>query len=174
MQELSRTGSLVPDALILSIMKGRLDAGKAAGEKGFVLDGFPRTRAQAEELSKIVRIDKAVNLSLREEVLIEKCLGRRVCKECGKNYNVADIYLKAEGDRPEIVMPPLNPPEKCIEKMEIRQDDTEPVVLKRLAIYHAEAKPVEEFYSESGILVDFEITGGIPETLPRLQATLQT
>jgi adenylate kinase len=98
------------------------------------------------------------------QVLVEKCLGRRMCSKCGKNYNIADIFLPATADgRPEIVMPPLSPPPECMEHMEQRSDDTEPVVRRRLEVYAREARPVERFYAERGKLLDFEIVGGIPE-----------
>lgn len=89
---------------------------------------------QAAALEQVANVRLALNLGLREEVLVEKCLGRRICKKCGKNYNVADIYLPASSDRPEIVMPPLNPPPECVEHMEQRSDDTEPVIRKRLEV----------------------------------------
>ena len=116
------------------------------------------------------RVSQALNLSLREDVLVEKCTGRRVCGECGKGYNVADINRPADAARglPSIVMPPLLPPAKCAGKMETRADDTEEVVRARLAVYRAQCGPVEELYRSSGRLVEFPVLGGIPETLPRL------
>eukprot|EP00887_Chlorella_sp_A99_P006205 scaffold3.g6205.t1 len=189
MEEIVNRGQLLPDALITRVLREHLmREASAEGASKFLLDGFPRTVTQAAELDQVVGVALAVNLSLREEVLVQKCLGRRICRKCGKNYNVADIYLPAGDGRPEIVMPPLNPPPECMQHMEQRSDDTEPVVRKRLEargegpasvaaaaieVYKAQAAPVEQFYRETGVLLDFEITGGIPETLPRLLATLQ-
>ena len=96
-----------------------------------------------------------------------------MCKKCGKNYNVADIYLPASEGRPEIIMPPLNPPPECQQHMEQRSDDTEPVVRRRLEVYKQQAQPVEDFYRARGKLVDFAITGSIPVVFPQLQAVLQ-
>ena len=107
------------------------------------------------------------------QVLVEKCLGRRLCRKCGKNYNIADIYLPASEGRPEIVMPPLSPPADCLQHMEQRADDTEPVIRRRLEVYKAAAQPVEDYYSSRGQLLNFEITGGIPQTLPRLLELLK-
>lgn len=78
----------------------------------------------------------ALNLSLRHEVLVQKCCGRRICGHCGKNYNIADIYLPADpaSGQPEIVMPPLSPPKECEPHLETREDDTEEVVLRRLQV----------------------------------------
>jgi adenylate kinase len=93
-----------------------------------------RTVPQAQQLSQLTPIDLALNLSLREEVLVEKCMGRRLCRKCGGNYNIANIYLPAGPGRPEIVMPPLNPPEGCWDKLEVREDDKEEVIRKRLQV----------------------------------------
>jgi adenylate kinase len=217
-REAVAAGRLLPDAVVLALVRARL-AALAPG--GYLLDGFPRTLAQAEALyaegeggggagndgggsgnggggggsdgggndggggnvcgggspsssSSSFLPTLAVNLSLREEVLVDKCVGRRVCGVCGKGFNVADIRLaqSADGVRPEIVMPPLSPPPECAARMETREDDTEPVVRRRLAAYHAEAGPVEVFFRRRGELLDFEITGGIPQTSPRLARAL--
>lgn len=159
-----RRGDLLPDALILRVIRDHFMKAHREGTDRFLLDGFPRTAEQAEALDAIADVGLALNLGLREEVLIEKCLGRRLCKKCGKNYNVADIYLPATPDgQPEIVMPPLSPPPECAEHMEQRADDTEPVIRRRLEVYKREARPVEQFYAQRGKLLDFEITGGIPQ-----------
>ncbi len=122
----------------------------------------------------IADVQLALNMQLREDVLMAKCLGRRVCTKCGKGYNVANIHVpaSADGTLPAIVMPPLNPPPECMQHLETRADDTEAVVKRRLQVYHAEAAPVEDFFRRQGLLLDFQITGGIPETLPRLKALL--
>lgn len=96
MQAIVNEGRLLPDAVVLSALRARLESGAAASERGFVLDGVPRTAAQAADLEQFAPVALAVNLALREEVLVEKCLGRRLCAKCGKNWNVADIYLPAE------------------------------------------------------------------------------
>ena len=161
-------GELLPDELVLELVNKRLQDDRARGEMGFILDGFPRTAAQAEALEVVAPISFALNLSLREDVLVEKCLGRRLCSKCGKNWNVANIYRAAGAGTPEIVMPPLNPPDECQGFMTVRSDDTEEVVRNRLSVYQAQAGPVEDFYSARGLLVQFPVTGGIPETMPRL------
>lgn len=80
-------------------------------------------------------IDLVVNLKLPERVLVEKCLGRRICSECGKNFNVASIDVAGENGAPRICMAPLNPPSQCISKLTTRADDTEAIVKERLSIY---------------------------------------
>eukprot|EP00892_Ulva_mutabilis_P003228 jgi/Ulvmu1/12906/UM098_0094.1 len=173
MQTLVNRGDLLPDHMISQLLNQRIERGKANGETGFVLDGFPRTVAQAKELMSSEDVQLAVNLQLREEVLVEKCMGRRICKKCGKGWNVADIYLPASGNRPDIIMPPLDPPAECMAFMEQREDDKEDVIRRRLEVYRKEASPVEDFFQEKGVLLDFEITAGIPETLPHLLGSLK-
>lgn len=173
MSSIVSQGQLLPDDVILQLLRRRLARGEAIGEPGFILDGFPRTLSQAEQLTSIAEIQLALNLSLREEVLIQKCVGRRKCGKCGKNYNLATIHLPAEGRWPEIVMPPLPPPPECLGYLQQRADDREEVVRKRLEVYEAEAAPVEKFYTNMGVLLNFEITAGIPETLPVLLDVLK-
>lgn len=84
----------------------------------------------------VTDIDLVVNLKLREDVLLEKCLGRRICSECGKNFNVASINVKGENGNPGMSMAPLLPPSHCMSKLVTRSDDTETVVTERLRIYN--------------------------------------
>jgi len=86
-------------------------------------------------LEGVTDIDLVINLKLREDVLLEKCLGRRICNQCGGNFNVASIDIKAENGSPGMVMAPLLPPANCVSKLITRSDDTEPVVKERLRIY---------------------------------------
>ncbi|KAI0510143.1 hypothetical protein KFK09_010743 [Dendrobium nobile] len=172
LEEIVNKGKLLPDEVIIDLLSKRLESGGAKGESGFILDGFPRTIRQAEILEGVMDIDLVVNLKLREEVLIEKCLGRRVCNECGKNFNVASINLKGENGRPGISMAPLPPPPQCASKLITRADDTEDVVKERLRVYHELSEPVEEFYRSRGKLLEFDLPGGIPESWPKLLQAL--
>lgn len=173
MQEVVNSGQLLPDAMILKVLKERMLNDSAKGVHKFLLDGFPRTREQAKALDGITNVGLAVNLDLREDVLVDKCLGRRICSKCGGNFNVADINVPAKDGKQAIVMPPLNPPAECIQYMETRDDDTMETILKRLEVYKSSARPVEDFYSEKGLLLDYEIMGGIPETMPVLMEVLK-
>jgi adenylate kinase len=83
----------------------------------------------------VTDIDLVVNLKLQENVLLEKCLGRRICSECGKNFNLASINVKGENGNPGISMAPLLPPPHCTSKLITRSDDTETVVKERLRVY---------------------------------------
>ncbi|KAJ4832014.1 hypothetical protein Tsubulata_026007 [Turnera subulata] len=172
LKEIVNQGKLVSDEIIISLLSKRLEAGEAKGESGFILDGFPRTIRQAEILEGVTDIDLVLNLRLREEALLAKCLGRRICSECGANYNIACIDIKAENGKPGIYMAPLPPPPHCATKLIQRADDTEEVVKNRLRIYNEMSQPVEDFYRQRGKLLEFELPGGIPESWPKLLEAL--
>ncbi|XP_031493562.1 probable adenylate kinase 1, chloroplastic [Nymphaea colorata] len=165
-------GKLVPDGIIMSLLSQRLENGQARGESGFILDGFPRTIKQAEILEGVTEIDLVINLKLREDVLIAKCLGRRICGQCGGNFNVASINIEGENGTPGIYMAPLLPPPHCASKLITRADDTEEVVKERLRIYNYMSRPVEDFYRARGKLLEFHLPGGIPESWPKLLEVL--
>ncbi|GAV84193.1 ADK domain-containing protein [Cephalotus follicularis] len=170
--EIVNQGKLVSDEIILSLLSKRLQAGEDRGESGFILDGFPRTIRQAEILEEVADIDLVVNLKLREDVLVEKCLGRRICSQCGKNFNMASINVKGENGSPGIIMAPLLPPSHCVSKLITRADDTEEVVKERLRIYNETSRPLEEVYRSRGKLLEFDLPGGIPESWPKLLQAL--
>ncbi|KAI4349218.1 hypothetical protein L6164_009838 [Bauhinia variegata] len=172
LSEIVNKGQLVSDEIIISLLSKRLAAGEAKGESGFILDGFPRTIKQAEILEGVTEIDLVVNLKLREDVLLEKCLGRRICSQCGGNFNLASINIKGEDGNPGINMPPLLPPAHCMSKLITRSDDTETVVKERLRIYNEMSQPVEEFYRSREKLLEFDLPGGIPESWPKLLQAL--
>ncbi|GKV28572.1 hypothetical protein SLEP1_g37598 [Rubroshorea leprosula] len=172
LKEIVNQGKLVSDEIIINLLSKRLEAGEAKGESGFILDGFPRTIRQAEILEEVTDIDLVINLKLREEALLAKCLGRRICSECGGNYNVASIDIKAENGSPGMYMAPLLPPPQCSSKLITRADDTEEVVKERLRIYNEMTQPVEEFYRCRGKLLEFDLPGGIPESWPKLLRAL--
>eukprot|EP00252_Welwitschia_mirabilis_P024939 TRINITY_DN761_c0_g1_i1.p1 TRINITY_DN761_c0_g1~~TRINITY_DN761_c0_g1_i1.p1 ORF type:complete len:287 (+),score=51.17 TRINITY_DN761_c0_g1_i1:175-1035(+) len=165
-------GKLVPDEVIVDLLSRRFEQSAAKGETGFILDGFPRTTRQAEILEKVTEIDLVVNLKLREDVLLRKCLGRRVCRQCGNNYNVATINIEAKDGKPAMYMAPLLPPMECESKLITRADDTEDVVRERLRVYHDKSQPVEDFYRRKGKLLEFDLPGGIPESWPKLLSAL--
>ncbi|ESR42152.1 hypothetical protein CICLE_v10012374mg [Citrus x clementina] len=172
LSEIVNQGKLVSDEIIFNLLSKRLEAGQAGGESGFILDGFPRTVKQAEILEEVMDIDLVVNLKLCEDVLLEKCLGRRMCSQCGGNFNVANINVKGGNGNPSISMAPLLPPAHCMSKLITRADDTEEVVKERLRVYNEKSQPVEEFYRNRGKLLEFDLPGGIPESWPKLLEAL--
>ena len=168
MQNIVNSGQLLPDEMVVDAVIKKITMPKTkASERGFLLDGFPRTIAQAERLSETVPVDVVLNFTLEEAILVEKACARRKCGECGKGYNVADIdYTTKDGVR--LIMPPLSPPGKCVGKMTMRDDDKEETVRARLEAFKRQSLPVEDWYRKKGMLSEFEILGGIPETTPRL------
>ena len=168
MQKIVNEGQLLPDEMVVdAVIKKITMENTKASKRGFLLDGFPRTIRQADRLSETVRVDVVLNFTLEEAILVEKACARRKCGECGKGYNVADIdYTTKDGVR--IIMPPLSPPEKCVGKMTMREDDKEETVRARLDAFKRQSLPVEDWYRKRGKLSEFEILGGIPETTPRL------
>jgi adenylate kinase len=89
-----------------------------------------------EILEGVTEIDLVVNLKLREEALLAKCLGRRICSQCGGNYNIASIDIKGENGKPGIYMAPLPAPPQCVPNLIQRADDTKEVVKERFRIYN--------------------------------------
>jgi adenylate kinase len=126
---------------------------------------------QAKDLDAAQTVSRVLNITLPESVLMAKLLGRRVCGDCGKNYNVAAIH---EGD---LDMPPLLPkPADCGKcegkpRLEIRADDTEAVVGARMKVYHAQTSPLIAYYEKQGKLQNFAVKKGVAD-LPRLQKEL--
>ncbi|CAN1237698.1 Adenylate kinase 1, chloroplastic [Linum grandiflorum] len=125
-----------------------------------------------EILEGVTEIDLVVNLKLREEALLAKCLGRRICSQCGGNYNIACIDIKGANGQPGIYMAALPPPPQCADKLIQRADDTEEVVKARLQIYNEMSKPLEGYYRSRGKLLEFSLPGGIPESWPKLLEAL--
>lgn len=138
-------GELVPDEIVTGIVAERLLKG-ADTKKGFILDGFPRTLRQAEDLDKRLAaissgIDMVVYFETSERIAIERLSGRRVCKNCGFNYHVKNIPPKKEGIC-----------DKCNGALFQRPDDNEETVVNRLEIYEEQTKPLIEYYTKKGIL----------------------
>ena len=163
--EYMQKGVLIPDELIMDILKNRLARDDC--KKGFILDGFPRTIEQADALGRITDIDVVVNLNLSDEILIKKIAARRVCRKCGNIYNV--VHIK-EG---ELDMPPLLPKvegvcDKCGGELYQRKDDKEDVVRDRLEVYKKETAPLIEYYQEKGLVKNIKVMAGPEIMVPRI------
>lgn len=137
-------GALVPDDVVVGIVAERLKSPDT--KSGFILDGFPRTVKQAEELDKALKglsykIDMVLYFETTEKVVIERLTGRRVCKVCGFNYHIKNIPPKKAGvcdkDGGELFQ---------------RPDDKEETVLNRLKVYEAQTSPLIDYYTKKGIL----------------------
>ena len=148
-------GALVPDEVVIGIIKERLAESDCS--KGFILDGFPRTVPQAEELDKMgVSLDKVISIEVPDEVIVERMSGRRVCQKCGATYHVADNPSKA-GDKCD----------KCGGELIIRSDDSPEVVLSRLEVYHSTTEPLKDYYAAKGNLGLVDGVGTVEETAAR-------
>ena len=144
-------GALVPDEVIIGIVKERLAADDC--KNGFILDGVPRTIAQAKAIDEMgIRIDMALDIEVRDETIIERVSGRRVCG-CGASYHIKYKPSKAEGVC-----------DKCGAALTIRKDDEPQTVLDRLTTYHELTEPLKDFYREKGILVEIGGEGSVDET----------
>lgn len=134
-------GKLVPDEVVVGIVKERLQ--KDDCKNGFILDGFPRTTAQAEALAETgIEIDKVLSLEVSDEAIIERLSGRRECKSCGTPYHVA-FKPSAKGNICEV----------CGGELIQRADDNEETVKNRIKIYHEQTEPIKEYYQKTGKLV---------------------
>lgn len=140
-KQLIDEGKLVPDDIIIDMVKSRLS--KDDCKNGYILDGFPRTAAQAEALDKVVAMDLCINFSASDELLIRRICGRRVCSKCGQVYHIDHI-----GDAQLCSI--------CGGTLITRKDDNVETITKRLAVYNEQTKPLIEFYREKGILLDVD------------------
>ena len=139
-QSFIEKGNLVPDEVVIGIIKDRLEEDDCKG--GFILDGFPRTIPQAEALDRMgVRIDAVLELYVSDDEIVSRMSGRRVCPKCGATYHTK-FNPSTAGENCD----------KCGEKLSIRKDDAPEVVKSRLVVYHEETEPLKEFYSAKGLL----------------------
>ena len=141
-------GLLVPDELVISIVEDRLQ--KEDCKEGFLLDGFPRTLDQGEALDKVLsqmglKLDRVINLDVEKEVLIERAIGRRICKDCGEVYHIKFTPPKKEGVC-----------DKCNGKLYQRDDDTVETVERRIEVYHKQTEPLIDYYKEKGLILDID------------------
>ncbi len=158
-------GELVPDEIVIEALKERLKRDDC--RHGFILDGFPRTIEQADALGAMFKVDAVLNIHMPKDVLIEKISARRVCRECGDIYNVADIQ------RDGIDMPPMLPKaegkcDKCGGELYQRADDKPDVIRERLENYEEQTKPLIEYYRKKGILRDFQAKTGPEKAVPKI------
>lgn len=133
-------GHLVPDEVIIGIINERLQAEDC--KKGYILDGVPRTIAQAEALDKAgIVFDAVINLEISDEEILQRMSGRRVCEKCGASYHVVAIPPKVEGVC-----------DVCGGALVQRADDAPKTVASRLEVYHRETEPLKEYYAQKGNL----------------------
>lgn len=152
-------GELVPDDVIIGIVIEML--GSDACSKGYILDGFPRTIAQAEAIDKAgINIDNVLVLEVADEVIVERVSGRRVCKKCGATFHVTNNAPKVEGVC-----------DVCGDTLIIRDDDNPETVKNRLVTYHKQTEPVINYYKDKLIVV--EGVGSVESISQKLLSALE-
>ena len=137
-------GQLVPDEVTCKIVEDRLQ--RADCESGYMLDGFPRTIAQAEALDEITKIDLVINIDVDFGLLLDRLCGRRVCKDCGESYHISRLGNKTDCAR-------------CGGTLYQRKDDNPETVQSRLDVYNAQTAPLIAYYKEKGLL--FNVGGNV-------------
>lgn len=157
-------GGLVPDSVVIGLVKERINKPDAKG--GFMLDGFPRTVAQAQEFDKIAQaegrtIDHVVSVEVPEAELVARLTGRRTCRTCGAGFHVMFDPPKKEGVC-----------DRCGGELYQRSDDNEATVKERLKTYELETKPLIEYYEKQGKLRRVNGVGKMDEILARIQKVL--
>ena len=145
-------GKLVPDEVIIGIITERV--AEEDCKNGYILDGVPRTIAQAEALEKAgIVFDDVVSIEISDEVIMERMSGRRVCEHCGASYHLVAVPPKQEGVC-----------DKCGGKLVQRKDDAPETVKARLEVYHKETEPLKAFYAQRGLLKSVENQATVAET----------
>lgn len=149
-KEFMDKGLLVPDELTCDLVVDRIQKDDCAN--GFILDGFPRTIRQGEVLEEALiglgqKVDCALDIVVPDESIIERMAGRRACVGCGATYHIVFAPTKTEGIC-----------DKCGEKLILRDDDKPETVQKRLAVYHEQTQPLEDFYAARGVLKEVDGT----------------
>lgn len=157
-------GELVPDAVLIGLIKNRLNE-KDCGT-GYLLDGYPRTIPQADALDTILKeigkpLDVVINIEVSDDELVQRLSGRRTCPKCSESYHVV-----------------FNPPQKqgicdvCGSQLYQRDDDREEVIRQRLAVYNQKTKPLIEYYEKAGILVNIDGSSTVDEVLREVSGVM--
>jgi len=157
-------GALVPDRVVIGIVRDKLASGDC--EKGFVLDGFPRTPGQAEALDAIMHdfpasIDRVVAFQVDEEALVTRLSGRRTCEECQAMFHQTLSPPRAEGVC-----------DRCGGRLVQRNDDREEVIRERLAVYEESTRPLLKFYADRGQLIRLPAGGPVEDVHAALKTAV--
>ncbi|MFH1825531.1 MAG: adenylate kinase [Candidatus Firestonebacteria bacterium] len=161
-KKIMETGKLISDETINEILRNRLKENDC--KNGFILDGFPRTINQAKELEKIFKdldfkLNLVVNLVVTEELIIKRLTNRRVCPNCGSNYNLIFITPKKDGFC-----------DVCGGELFQRDDDTESVIRKRLEVYEKDTEPLIKYYLKKGLLKNIDAENGVDSVVSSLKS----
>lgn len=155
-KEYMEAGKLVTDDIVIGIMQDRLKQEDC--KKGFILDGFPRTVAQAEALDAMLKtlnmpLDKVLALTVPDAELLKRLTGRRTCKSCGQMYHIVFDPSRKEGVC-----------DKCGGELYQRADDNDETIKNRLSVYHSQTSPLLEYYGKQGLLREIDGTSS-PENI---------
>ena len=154
-------GKLVPDAVIIGILRERLAEPDCA--RGYILDGVPRTIPQAEAMEEMgIAIDFALSIEVDDAVIVERMSGRRTCKNCSTTFHIVNNPPKVEGVC-----------DNCGGELSIRKDDAPETVLARLETYHRETEPLKAFYEARGKLRLAENQPSIEQTTAEIRRVLE-
>lgn len=164
-KEYMDAGQLVPDSVTIGIVKERL--AKPDCNSGFILDGFPRTLEQAAALDVTlgeldIKLDRVINITVPDDELVRRAVGRRICKNCGATYHVS-----------------FNPPakdrecDKCRGELYHRDDDREETVKKRLTVYQSQTQPLIEYYRGKGLYAEIDGQQPIKKVLEDIESSLR-
>lgn len=154
-------GKLVPDEVVIDMVAERLERNDCA--QGYILDGVPRTIAQAEALEKAgIVFDHVISIETADSVIEDRLGGRRVCPNCGAPYHLTGKPPKTEGVCDE-----------CGHALIHRDDDKPETIRERLAVYHRQTEPLKDFYAQRGLLRRVEDSGGIDATSAAIMAVLE-
>jgi adenylate kinase len=149
-------GELVPDEIVIGILE------KAIQDlDSFILDGFPRTINQAKALEKITSIDRAVNFFAKDETIIDRLSGRRICLKCNAIYHIRNIPPKQD-----------NVCDVCNTELTQREDDKEEAIKNRLEQYKQQTKPLEDFYKDKNLLVEVDTDKPLEEIFKDTKSVL--
>ena len=152
-------GHLVPDDVTCEIVEARL--AESDCKNGFMLDGFPRTIVQAEELDRISNIDLVINIDVDFSLLLDRLCGRRVCKDCGESYHISRLNGKTDCAR-------------CGGALYQREDDNPETVQSRLNVYHTQTAPLIDYYKKKGLLFNAPGSGTPDEVFEAVSKKLDT
>lgn len=158
-------GELVPDEVVVGIVENALEEPDC--EDGFILDGFPRTVAQADALEKILLekgrgLDHVLNVDVPDEVAIERLTARRTCRECGSVFHLIFDPPREEGKC-----------DSCGGELYQRDDDTRETVESRLREYHQKTQPLIDYYREKGLLRDIDGSGGPEQVFGQIRGVIE-
>ncbi|WP_101877092.1 adenylate kinase [Lachnoclostridium edouardi] len=157
-------GQLVPDEITIGMLMDRIKENDC--QKGYVLDGFPRTIPQAESLTKALadmgdKIDYAVNVDVPDQVIVTRMSGRRACLSCGATYHIVYNPTKQESVC-----------DTCGSQLVLRDDDKPETVLNRLTVYHDQTQPLIDYYKKAGVLAEVDGTQNLDKVFQDIVSIL--